>query len=451
MDVWAKSTRDSIFSDQIGMKIKSIILFLICCLLACSKPKPAEISGTEVDKVLGEMTELMIHDVSNPPLAMRFYSYACLGAYATYVAQDPKLPAIHRQLNDFPSLPSLDFTGADPALASLFTMMDISSRMQPSGGMMKAWKQKYVDSLRNQGFESEVIEKSQVIASQISPIILGYAKADRYNKISNLPRYTPSKVEGKWYPTPPGYFAAVEPYFSSIRPYTLQDSLLTSLQIQAPIPFSKTKNSPFFQASDEVYQAGKKEDERKIAAFWDCNPFALSDNGHLLIGVKKISPGAHWMGISGIVCAQKKLSFGPSLLVRTVLSIGLLDAFWICWREKYHSNRIRPETAIRKLIDPTWKPFLQTPPFPEYPSGHSTVSSTAATILTKLLGDNIAYTDTVEMRYGIPSRSFSSFHQAAEEASISRFYGGIHFKDGITSGQEQGKKLGKYLLNKFNL
>jgi hypothetical protein len=82
---------------------------------------------------------------------------------------------------------------------------------------------------------------------------------------------------------------------------------------------------------------------------------------------------------------------------------------------------------------------------------HSTVSTTAATVLTKLIGDNIAYTDTVEMRYGIAARSFRSFHQAAEEASISRFYGGIHFKDGITAGQEQGKKLGKYLLNKFNL
>lgn len=425
--------------------------FLFFLAWACNKPKPAEISGREIDKVIGQMTELMIHDVSNPPLAMRFYSYACVGAYAVYSKHDPKTPQILQQLTDFPSLPSIDFTNSDPALASVFTMMDISSRMQPSGGMMKAWKQKYVDSLTNAGFDEQILKQSQEIANAVVPIIISYAKADRYNKISNFPRYTPKKVEGTWYPTPPGYFPAVEPYFSTIRPYTIVDSALDSLEIQAPIAYSSAKNSSFTQAAREVYMAGKSKEEQKIAAFWDCNPFALSENGHLLIGVKKISPGAHWMGIAGIACAQKKLAFGPSLLVRTVLSLGLMDAFWICWREKYHSNRIRPETAIRKLIDPTWKPFLQTPPFPEYPSGHSTVSTTAATLLTHLIGDNHAYTDTVETRYGIAARSFRSFHQAAEEASISRFYGGIHFKDGITAGQDQGKKLGKYLLNKFNL
>jgi len=431
---------------------KCIAFFLLVMILgSCEKAKPIAVSGAEIDKVIGQMTELMIHDVSNPPLAMRFYSYACLGGYAVYSSYDPKTPQILQKLRDSPNLSTLDFADSDPALASIFTMMDISSRMQPSGGMMKAWKQKYVDSLVKVGFDEQRINQSQNIANSVVPIILSYAKADRYNKISNFPRYTPKKAEGTWYPTPPGYFAAVEPYFSTIRPYTIVDSALGSLEIQAPIAFSSAKNSAFTQAAREVYMAGKSKEDQKIAAFWDCNPFALSENGHLLIGVKKISPGAHWMGIAGIACAQKKLAFGPSLLVRTVLSLGLMDAFWICWREKYHSNRIRPETAIRKLIDPTWKPFLQTPPFPEYPSGHSTVSTTAATLLTKLIGDNIAYTDTVEMRYGIESRSFKSFHQAAEEASISRFYGGIHFKDGITAGQEQGKKLGKYLLNKFNL
>jgi hypothetical protein len=431
---------------------KLIIFFLFAFLgWSCQKSRPVEVSGAEIDKVIGQMTELMIHDVSNPPLAMRFYSYACVGAYSVYASYDSKSPQILKNLTDFPSLPPLDFSQADPALASIFTMMDISSRMQPSGGMMKAWKETYVDSLVKAGFDKQRISGSQTIANAVVPIVIAYTKADRYNKISNFPRYTPKKSEGTWYPTPPGYFAAVEPYFSSIRPFAIVDAALDSLEIMAPVAYSTAKNSNFEQAAREVYLAGKLKDEQKIAAFWDCNPFALSENGHLLIGVKKISPGAHWMGIAGIACAQKKLAFGSSLLVRTVLSIGLMDAFWICWREKYHSNRIRPETAIRKLIDPTWKPFLQTPPFPEYPSGHSTVSTTAAILLTKLIGDNVAYTDTVEMRYGIESRSFKSFHQAAEEASISRFYGGIHFKDGIIAGQDQGHKLGKYLLNKFNL
>lgn len=152
------------------------------------------------------------------------------------------------------------------------------------------------------------------------------------------------------------------------------------------------------------------------------------------------------MGIAGIASAKKQVKFGESLAIRTALATSLMDAFWLCWREKYHSHRIRPETAIRKLLDPTWKPFLQTPPFPEYPSGHSTVSTTAAIVLTHYFGPNFSYTDTVEKRYGIADRSFKSFEAAAEEASISRFYGGIHYMDGIEAGQTQGRILGKHFL-----
>jgi membrane-associated phospholipid phosphatase len=230
----------------------------------------------------------------------------------------------------------------------------------------------------------------------------------------------------------------------------LRDSILiqTLCQIE-PLKYSEDKSSEFYRLTQEVYQSGQTENEQKMAAFWDCNPFALSENGHLLIAMKKISPGAHWMGIAGIACEMKKMNFGQSLLVRTALSVGLLDAFWICWKRKYQTNRIRPETAIRRLIDPTWKPFLQTPPFPEFPSGHSTISTTAAIILTHFFGENFAYEDTVEMRYGIDKRPFKSFKLAAKEAAMSRLYGGIHFIDGITAGQKQGQILGDYLVEKW--
>jgi membrane-associated phospholipid phosphatase len=135
--------------------------------------------------------------------------------------------------------------------------------------------------------------------------------------------------------------------------------------------------------------------------------------------------------------------------VYTTVAIGLMDGFYCCWDEKYRSNRIRPETAIRKYIDPKWKPFLQTPPFPEYLSGHSTISSAAATILTHFFGDNFAYTDTVEERFGLKKRSFTSFKQAAAEAGISRLYGGIHFIDAITNGQKQGEKVGELVIGKL--
>ena len=129
--------------------------------------------------------------------------------------------------------------------------------------------------------------------------------------------------------------------------------------------------------------------------------------------------------------------------------MGLMDAFICCWDEKFRSNRIRPETAIRNYIDPHWEPFLQTPPFPEYLSGHSTISAASATILTYYFGENFQYTDSVEVKYGLAPRSFTSFWQAAKEAAISRFYGGIHFMDAIDNGIIQGKKAGENVLKKI--
>jgi len=434
--------------------MRVVLIFTIClyALFSCkTENTKVDFTGREIDKVLGEMTELMIHDVSNPPLAMRFFSYTCLAGYQVMASHDSTLPHISEHLNGYPSFEKINFMNSDPQLAAIIAMMEVSKKIQPSGKRMELWENNYLDSCKAFGFSAKIIENSKSIGTMVAKKILAYAKADRYNTLSNFPRYTPEKKDGYWYPTPPGYFPAVEPYFSKIRNYTLADEDLSEFTIEPPKAYSTDPHSEFYSLANQVYSAGKKQDEQKIAAFWDCNPFALSANGHLLIAMKKISPGAHWMGISAIACAKKKLDFGHSLLVRTVLSLSMLDAFWVCWREKYHSNRIRPETAIRKLIDPTWKPFLQTPPFPEYPSGHSTVSSTAAVILTHFMGDNFAYVDTVETRYGIEARPFKSFYQAAEEASISRFYGGIHYMDGINSGQFQGKKLGNHILKKLNL
>ncbi len=165
--------------------------------------------------------------------------------------------------------------------------------------------------------------------------------------------------------------------------------------------------------------------------------------------VKKISPGAHWLGITGIACEKSGKEFDESMEIYTVVSIGLMDSFMVCWDEKYRSDRIRPETAIRNLLDPNWQPLLQTPPFPEYPSGHSTISATSAQILTYYFGNHYSFDDTTEVPYGLPVRSFTSFEQARDEAAISRFYGGIHFMDAIDDGLEQGKSLGNWVLQKI--
>jgi hypothetical protein len=126
-----------------------------------------------------------------------------------------------------------------------------------------------------------------------------------------------------------------------------------------------------------------------------------------------------------------------------------MDAFISCWDEKYRSNRIRPETYINRYIDVNWKPLLQTPPFPEYTSGHSVMSTATAQVLTYLMGDQFSFTDDSEEMFEIRARSFTSFLQAAAEAAISRLYGGIHFRDSIENGQTQGKNIGDNIIEKL--
>ncbi|PMD99382.1 hypothetical protein BWI97_00030 [Siphonobacter sp. BAB-5405] len=129
----------------------------------------------------------------------------------------------------------------------------------------------------------------------------------------------------------------------------------------------------------------------------------------------------------------------------------MADAFISCWDEKFNSNRVRPETYINQFIDRSWRPLLQTPPFPEYTSGHSVVSNAVATLLLTLDGKLWSYTDTVEVEFGVPARSYRSFKHAAEEAAISRLYGGIHFRDSIENGMKQGEEVAHHILRKLAL
>ena len=126
-----------------------------------------------------------------------------------------------------------------------------------------------------------------------------------------------------------------------------------------------------------------------------------------------------------------------------------MDGFISCWDEKYRSKLIRPETYINQYIDENWVPLLQTPPFPEYTSGHSVISSSAATALTNLFGENVAFTDSTEIEFGLSVRNFNSFEQASQEAAVSRMYGGIHYKPACDNGVTQGKALGTYIVDKI--
>jgi len=431
----------------------AIIFVLSAITNGCHRgSKPPELGNHDVHKVMALMTDVMVHDVTNPPLAARFFAYACLAGYEIVSENDKKVKSFQGVLNEYPVISKpKDLSGYDYRLSAIFAILETAAKLQPSGKQYTIYEQSLADSCNRIGFDRDVIDHSLQYAKLVSKKILAYAKADKYNRISNYLRYKLKDGPGTWEPTQPAYLPPVEPYFNTIRPLTLDSA--AQFVPDPPAPFSTNKNSLFYKfllMNDAKSETDLTSEQRDIANFWDCNPFAVQNEGHMLIGLKKISPGAHWMGIAAIACKQTDASFSKTVVVNTVLAIGIMDGFVSCWDEKFRTNRIRPETAIRKYIDPNWRPLLQTPPFPEYTSGRSVVSSLAAVILTHYFRDNFHYTDNVENDFGVPPRKFDSFEQAAKEAAISRFWGGIHFMDAIDNGISQGTKVGNWVLAKVN-
>jgi hypothetical protein len=298
------------------------------------------------------------------------------------------------------------------------------------------------------GISEPMFKRSIAYGEKVADHILAWAAKDHFPQSRGYPKFTVTSAPGTWVPTPPAYMDAIEPSWGKLRPFALDSA--SQFRPKPPPPFDTAQNSQFFREMKEVYEVVNKQDEthREIAAFWDCNPYVMNVRGHAMYATKKITPGGHWMGI--VRGASRKVNAdimkSAEAYVRTAMAVA--DGFIASWDEKYRSIYIRPETAINAYLDETWQPLLQTPPFPEYTSGHSVISNAAATVLTDQFGDGFAFTDSTEMEYGLPIRSFPSFNAAAAEAAISRLYAGIHYRAAIEEGTVQGKKVGAHFVQK---
>ncbi len=432
--------------------MKKIIVFIIAitCINCAYGQKGLSFTTSDYVRALKHATDVMVTDVTSPVAASRYYAYinlAANGTAAVFDKQQPHSAGIVKGLNNITVDDSL-IKKSDLQLAIILALYKSGTRLLPSGYLL----QKNLDSLKlvakKRKLSSEKINATVELVDKVVEQVLKYAYADGFVRLSGLRRFTPSTGDEYWQPTAPGFISAIEPNWNTLRVFILDSS--SQFTCEPPHKYSSDTNSLFYKDLKEVYKLGKNlsKEQSEIAMFWDCNPFALQQVGHLEFGIKKISPGGHWMGITGIACKKQKLNLSKTAYAHTMVSIGMADAFISCWNNKYKYNRIRPETAIKKLIDRNWSPLLQTPPFPEYTSGHSVISATASTILTHLFGDHFSFTDDTEEEFGLPQRKFNSFTQAAKEAAISRLYGGIHFRDAIENGVKEGEQIGKFVITR---
>ncbi|HET9278474.1 MAG TPA: vanadium-dependent haloperoxidase [Flavitalea sp.] len=436
---------------------KSVWAWLSLCVLfiACNQKEYSIQSGDPLlySKTVKKLNDIVLENNFPPMIASRNYVYANIAAYECIVPGDSSYRSLAGQIRHMPPMPTpTPGKPVDFSLAALLAFTKVGNAVTFPEGSMMGYYNELLKKFEDAGMSEDVVNNSKLFSDQVADAVLAWSKKDNYAQTRSASKYTVTDEEGRWVPTPPMYASAVESHWSEIRTLTL-DSASACLPSRPPKFNMHDSISDFFRSAMEVKKIGDSltEEQRQIANFWDDNPFNMNVHGHVMFATKKFSPPGHWMNIVGIASQNAKSDFNATVYAYTKTAIALFDGFISCWDEKFRSNLVRPETVINKYLDPNWRPLIQTPPFPSYVSGHAVVSAAAAEVLTDIYGDNFSYTDTSENEFGIPARSFTSFRKAAEEAALSRLYGGIHYRFDNFEGNKVGRRLGEMVVGRLRM
>jgi hypothetical protein len=434
-------------------KIIAVLIILSSCLWACTPEENYQEFLTSSEPLVqanDQLTDAMVHDIFSPPVASRIYAYAALAPFEVAAfAESSTIESLMGQLNGFEHKEFSPSPEVYYPMAALVAFYHAAAQLVFSEDMITVHRDALYAKVRKLGMTKKTLEASIEFGEAMGQHILDYAAKDNYHQSRSFEKYTIKDDLKSWKPTPPAYMEGIEPNWNKIRPFVLDSA--TQFIPKPPTPFDILPESIFFQEAKAVMEAVNHldEEEREIAYFWDCNPYKMNVKGHVMYAEKKITPGGHWIGIAGISSKTANLDWKATSEALVITAIAVFDGFISCWDEKYRSVLIRPETYINLYMDEDWVPLLQTPPFPEHTSGHSVISTAASRVLTDLLGEPFHFVDSTEVKFGLGIREFDSFNEAAAEAAISRFYGGIHYIPAIEYGIEQGELVASQVLSKI--
>jgi membrane-associated phospholipid phosphatase len=314
---------------------------------------------------------------------------------------------------------------------------DFFGNTGPSGQQAMDRMEEILDAQLAEGQDPEVAARSRAFGRSLAAHVLDWSQGDGGAVVENLgfPRdWALDPAPGHWKPT--STIALQQhpllPDWGRNRPFAMP--LGSACPLPPPPAYSEDPGSEFYAQAKEVYDTttALTEEQKTVARFWSDDPM-LSP-----------TPPGHWISLTLELIQSAGLDGPRAADVLMRVGVAVADGFIGCWDAKYHFDLVRPVTYIRAVIDPAWEPLLITPPFPEYPSGHSTQSGAAETVLTAIFGADFAFSDATHEEDGLAARSFASFRAAAEEAAVSRLYGGIHFRAAIDLGLEQGRCIGAH-------
>lgn len=398
------------------------------------------------------ITDIMVDEIRTPCNISRVYAYFNMAGYEAARAGFPNFRSFAGQVNGLPDMPQPDASKRYDWRVSLVAAYKvIGDELTFTPGRVDSMYDEDMGRFKASGVAADVIDRSRAFGESVGKRMLLRSKTDGYVKNTARARYVIPKGPGLWEPTPPDFVDPVDPFWNDVVPWVLKSA--TQFRPEPPTPYSTKKGSAFYKQAMEVYTINKNlnDSQKLVASFWDCNPIHSFHHGHVMFTSRQISPAGHWINITKIACQKKNLGMMESLQAYTLVSVSIADAFLSCWTEKYviTDGGIRPVTYIRKYIDTAWLPEIQTPPFPEHTSGHSTISAAAGEMLTHVFGE-MPFDDNTETyltyRDGkMPVRSFPNFMTAAREAAMSRLWGGIHFRHSNEAGTKNGIQVADHI------
>lgn len=404
------------------------------------------------NQTVKRLNDVVLENNFPPMIAARNYVYACIAGYECIAAGNQQYQSLSGQIRHLPPMPSPSMIKGeiDFEFAALLAFTKVGNAVTFPEGSMMDYHAELIRMADSAGM-SKLIQKASIAFSDtVAASILKWSKGDQYGATRGAEKFNVTNEMGRWIPTPPLYASAVEPHWKKIRTMVLDSASQFSIP-RPPAVEPANQKSVFYQAMLEVKRTGDSltTEQKEIADFWDDNPFRMNVRGHVMFATKKFSPPGHWLNIVGIAAQSAGADFATTTAAYAHTAIAFFDAFIRSWEEKYRSVYLRPETAIHQWMDENWMPYIQTPPFPSYVSGHATNSAAAAEVMTHWFGDRLSVNDTSLVEFGIKGRVLPSFRAAAAEAAMSRLYGGIHYRFDNEEGLKAGKQIGELVVRKL--
>jgi hypothetical protein len=442
------------------MVLSATVIAAMVWLAGCSSDNPVTPSSnpvakysSEVPVAWDELQMVLVQTTSgfSPPVAARAFGYTGVALYEALVPGMSGYQSLSGQLNEMPAMPqpqsNLEYhwpSVANGVLAAITRHLFAETTAQAAVNAQKidSLENAFTTKFRNEaGADTAMLARSLAYGKQVAEAIFEWSKTDGghegYKRNTDTTFVMPTGPD-KWVPTPGGAKYPLQPHWGANRPFVLPKGNPNMFSEPGdPLAYSEDPASAFYKDGIEVYNTVKNltPDQRAIALFWsDDAGTTCTPPGHsvsIMCQCMKLKGNTH--DVAAEACAK--------------IGIAVNDAFIACWESKFKYNLLRPITYIQRVIDPSWNSAsalpLGTPPFPEYTSGHSVQSGAAAEVLTALYGPSFSFTDRTHELAGKGIRTFSSFYEFADEAAISRLYGGIHYRAAIERGVEQGKKIGQ--------